>query len=63
MKVPVKVGRNQPRMGWKQQTEKDMLRVGIQKGDVWDRRKWKHDLHAQKAIEFGEKPLYVKENE
>ena len=35
------VGRGRPRMGWLEQTEKDMRRGGLQLNDVGDRNKWR----------------------
>ena len=35
VEVPGVVGRGRPKMGWREQAEKDMLRIGVQSVNVW----------------------------
>ena len=36
-----KGGRGRPRLGWREQVEKDMSRAGLRREDVWDRSVWR----------------------
>ena len=38
-------GRGRPRVEWKEQVEKDMMKLGLKRDDVWDRNKWRRVVH------------------
>jgi len=44
VEVPGVVGRGRPKMGWREQVEKDMLRTGLQSVDVCDRTRWRRGV-------------------
>jgi hypothetical protein len=39
------IGRSRPRMGWKEQVEKDMLKAGLRHEDAWDRQAWRRGVY------------------
>ena len=49
------VGRGRPRLGWKDQVEKDMETVGLQLGDAKDRCKWSRGVRDICAIVRGKR--------
>ena len=42
--VPGKVGRGRPKLSWQKEVEKDMVRVGLRRGDAKDRGRWRRGL-------------------
>jgi hypothetical protein len=41
LEVADEIGRGRPRMGWKEQVEKDMVKAGLRRDDVQDRDAWR----------------------
>jgi hypothetical protein len=42
--VAGEIGRGRPRMGWKEQVEKDTVKAGLRRDDVQDRDAWRREI-------------------